>query len=237
VPTFIVPIHEYNHCHDPQTGQFCSDTTRVGITSARGPNELGQRKLDQRSNATVFQQMRQFEAQLRALPGVSRVTVQPGLGAWGTGAEPTWIVGYRGNGAARRLLAQTGKAYNQDAVLLLKGCRGPACSPVAEIRFDTPLSQARRQALDGVLAGEGFGGWTWGKRNGRMFLRVAHVPPWSDKTPEEHVAAMQRVATGLSAQRVGHQLQVRKAQVEILDWSNYDAEGARDTQPLLQAER
>ena len=122
MPCFLVPLYEYNHCHNPDGaggGQFCSTVTRVGITSARPAGAP-----DARTSRTVYRDMHAVADQLRALPGVRRVSATPGVGAWQGGRESSWIVAYQGNGEARRLLARVGAQFNQDAVLLMHGCRG-----------------------------------------------------------------------------------------------------------------
>lgn len=227
MPNFVTPIHEFNPNHEPagssKGGEFAAATTRVGITSARPAGAP-----DYRSNRQVFTDMRALAGQLRTLKGVSRVSVTPGVGAWGTGWEPSWIVAYRGNGEARRLLAQTGRAFNQDAVLLMHGCRGTACEPVTEFHFTRPLNGPQRTAVSSQLAALGFGGWTWGKRTGTMVLRVAHVPDWAGMTRADHRARLHTLSVDLQTDGHRHRLRSKQMRPEIFDRSNYDthAEGS-----------
>lgn len=233
MPHFVVPdsngedsqpVREYNTCHTPagsaEGGQFCSTrpVTRVGITSARPKGEP-----DYKDSRTVFRDMHVFRAQLAALPGVTKVSVTPGLGAWQTGAEATWIVAYQGNGAARRLLAVAGKGFNQDAVLLMHGCKGADCDPAVEFTFDTPVGKGAMQDLNNLLGAEGLGGWTWGKRAGKTVLRMVSVPAWGGQR-DLHLSITSRLSKILSTTGgLKHRSRVKMVRTEVFEKGGYDA--------------
>lgn len=161
-------------------------TISVGITS----NKEG------REPAQVFEEMRDFEAGMRQLSGVSGVSVKPGVGGWDGGSEPTWVVEYQGNGEALSLIAQTGKEFNQDAVMLMRAATPDNSEPVVDWTFDEALSPTARDRIERMLVAAGGGGWTWFRsRNGRRTLRVVNVPRWSGRNAAEHL----RMADSLSA--------------------------------------
>lgn len=212
-------FYEFNQCHEPAGspvgGRFaqrgrCGDTT-VGITSAR-PEKGGR---------AVFDDMRGFEASLKAVKGVTNVKVSPGLGAWEGGSEPTWVVSYRGNGEARRLLARTGKQFNQDGVLLMKPCRGRGCDPAVELHFDRGVGGAARDAVHGILKTHGMGGWTWYKSGGQTVLRMVSVPAWGGDRAA-HLAASRDISASLARAGLTHKARLRGVRAEVLTRENYD---------------
>ena len=221
MPIFVVPIHEYNPCHtpagSPEGGQFCTDTTRVGITSARPGQTTG-----------IYGHMHLFEAELKKIPGVSNVSVKPGRGAWkggpdqDLGSEPSWIVSYVGNGEARRLLAATGVKYTQDAVLVMGRCKGPksACDPAVDLIFDKPVGQPQQDVIGRLLGAAGFGGWTWARVGQKTVLRVVSVPQWGGQTGR-HIQTMGKVAKDLQARGFTHLQRIKWVKTEVLDDSNY----------------
>lgn len=211
-------FREFNTCHNPPGpggGRFCSTKgeapTAVGITSARPGKAPGD----------VSRQRREFTAALSALPGVSHVRVQPGIGQWDGGWEPSWVVSYYGNGAARRLLAQTAKAYDQDAVLVLKPCRGRDCDPVVDLTTTAKVSKRAMDALAPVLTAAGLGGWTWFRRDGVTHLRMASVPAWGGET-QAHLNATRRVRRLLRAAGIRTKMRVRTVKAEAIGRERYD---------------
>lgn len=225
MPTFVTSdsggedaaVQEFNHCHSPADGKFCSDGAggvghRVGITSAR-PGQTG----------GVYAHMNEFTHDLRRVPGVSDVSVKPGIGAWGGGSEPSWIVSYVGNGAARKLLAKTAVRYDQDAVLLMGRCKGKrGCDPAVDLRFEKRVTEGQMTGINSLLGSAGFGGWTWGKVGGKTVLRVVSVPVWGGKA-DRHLKTMAQVAGELSAHGHPHSYRVRWVKTEVLDRDNYAA--------------
>lgn len=225
MPIFTIPLHEFNPCHLPggtaEGGQFCSDKgarpfhgTAVGITSAR-PG---------RSNREVFSTMREFEGQLKALPGVKEAKVRAGLGAWEGGSEPTWVVSYKGNGAAKRLIAQTAKRFDQDGVLMIRGCKTD-CDPMAEFTFDKGVSKAQRDAIHELLISHGLGGWTWFKSGkGKTTLRAVSVPAWGGDATK-HAVETRVISRALQRLGYGHRFKIASVKTEIMDRSSYDTVG------------
>lgn len=219
MPNFITPnslggeLREFNPNHFPggsaKGGQFAPKSTTVGITSAR-PGK---------TNREVFQQMQTFEKGLKAIKTVSNVKVQPGVGAWQGGREATWVVSYHGNGAATKLLAKTGKQYDQDAVLVLKGgAGGKGASPLVEYRFKTPVSSSQMDGVGSILAGHGLGGWTWFKSGGQTVLRAVAVPQWGGNS-KAHLEAAKEVSVVLKAQGLAHTASAHRVSVSVMERS------------------
>lgn len=154
-------------------GRKQEQQTTVGITSYGDPQN--QPAADHTSQDT-FERMHQFEADLKAIPGVSAVRVQPGRGGWAGGWEPTWVVTYRGNGEALRLLASYGKQYQQQAILVLRPGTG---RPVFTYEIDTPIKPALRAIIEQAMPQAKINGWTWYRLpNGKRALRLVSVPEW-----------------------------------------------------------
>jgi len=209
IPDSYGVLREFNQCHSPEDGKFCSGSgaTRVGITSYRAGA----------TNRATFDAMRAFEAKLTAIPGVRQVAVQPAQGAYHGGWEPSWSVQYRGNGEARRLLAATGQAHQQDAVLVMQGCRGNlGCNSIGtEFVFDKPVSLARREGLAKLFGAHGLGGWTWYKSGGKTTLRMVAVPHWGG-TVAGHTKVMASLRRSFGKLGMGHQTRHTKLHVETL---------------------
>ena len=191
--------------------------TLVGITSARPVGEP-----DFRQNKQVFADMREFGDKLKAIKGVRDVTVKPGVGAWLGGHEPTWVVSYKGNGEANRLLAQTGKDKNQDAVLVMRPATNPeTASPIKEFVFKSPVGTRFMQAMEGTLAKTaGFGGWSWFKDGGQSVLRCAFVPQWPTdkiKSKEDFEAAAKQVSRIMAMDGHEHAVRSLGAQVDVME--------------------
>ncbi len=211
IPT---PLSEFNSCHSPADGKFCSTGSaaqrqhRVGITSATK---------DVTDPGVIKHHMEGFARALKKLPGVSRPLVQFGEGGYKGGSEPTWVVSYRGNGEARRLIAQTAKYHNQEAVLLMSGCRSAArCQPMVELTFDRPLQKAKQGLIETSLADTGFGGWTWFRNgSGKTVLRVTSVPQWGGDR-HEHLGSTQRLSRALTHAGIGFSKSVKNVRVEVM---------------------
>ena len=194
---------ESQHPRD-EDGQF----TRVAMTSQRGEGDPGHQ-----TNKEVFEHMRTFAEGLKALPGVSHVSVKPGVGGWDGGSESMWQIYYRGNGEARKLVAATAKRFNQDAVLMLKGCKVKAeCQPSTELSFAAGLNAKTREAVHAILVANGIGGWTWMKRDGKTVLRMVSVPQWGSeaKTHQQATAVVSKLLRerGLENHRRVHRVAV-----------------------------
>lgn len=146
----------------------------VGITSAKGD----------KPSASVFEEMRRFEGDLRNIEGVTNVTVKPGLGGYTnqeTGEvmhEATWVVGYKGDGDAMDLLVATAAAYEQESVLVMEPATKGDSQPVSELEFWTPLTPDLRTAIEDTMEGLQVPGWTWGRSASGVFLRIAAVKEW-----------------------------------------------------------
>lgn len=161
-------------------------TTQVGITSARPGKEA----------RVVFEDMRAFANALDSLEGTSDVVVQPGLGGWEGGSEPTWVVEYKGNGEAMAMLAVVGKQFDQDAILVMHGPdEGGENEPVVEWHFSDPVIPAEREAVEGLLVANGIGGWTWYRKPGGFsVLRAVNISTWGGNR-DKHLTTADRLGT------------------------------------------
>jgi len=181
------------------------------------------------SNKQVFHDMREFEDGLKALPGVSRVSVKPGVGGWQGGSESMWQIYYRGNGEARRLVAQTAKRFNQDSVLVLNKCeKGHDCQPAVELFFRGGISPTTREHIHQTLVDHGITGWTWMKRDGKSLLRMVNVPPWSTWGADgvKHQQATALVSRELHEYGIDNFRKVHKVAVSVMERTgvnSYDA--------------
>jgi hypothetical protein len=148
----------------------------------------------------VQAEMEDFRSRLNAIEGVSDVRAYVGRGAWKGGSEETWVVRFNGNGEAKRLIAETGARYGQDAVLIMEPPTPENTHPITELSFDRNLTGAERDGINQRMADLGFGGWTWGvARTERMpLLRVASVPDFGSDDAQ-HPGLMQALGTELSA--------------------------------------
>ena len=224
-------LREFNPCHEPggtaKGGQFCGKdraVTRVGITTARTPGD----PTHFRPNRHVADEMRGLEASLKHLKGVRGVSVKPAVGQWAGGSEFSWAVSYIGNGEARKMLARLGKAWNQDAVLILRHPKpGETPDAATEISFDQPVGGAARTAVANLLDAAGFGGWTWYKRNGRTTLRVVSVPQWGG-SPESHRQGLQHVLKALADGGRGHRVRTLKVKTEVYSRDGGDGQQTYD---------
>lgn len=208
--------------HPFRGNQWTEGTTHVGITSAR-PGRM--------SSKQVERDMHEFHAELRAVPGVSAVSVVKGQGIFFGAAEPTWVVSYKGNGEARRLLAKTADKYDQDAVLMMK--RGKTDAAV-DLTFDRHISAGRLQHIQAELSKQGLAGGTWFNRQGRTpTLRMASVQAWGGNKAE-HLAATKALHArlgqlGMKSTMATHDIDTevieRKDYSTIIHGSNHDRMG------------
>jgi len=186
--------------------------TLVGITSA------GHQPGAQPHTRDVEQSMHAFEKRLKALSGVKNISVTKGTGIFFGVSEPTWVVAYNGNGQARKLLAETGQKFNQDAVLIMQ----PGDSDVAaELTFDKEVGHNRRDHIQKLLAKENIAGGTWFKNErGQHVLRMASVQAWGgDKT--EHTAAVARLSARLRGIGITATTALHPIQTEVLEREHY----------------
>jgi hypothetical protein len=191
--TPFVPLKEYNPCHDPKTGQFAAKGQ--GSCEGRGENIVGvtsSRPADtdpvhHRENKVVAQTMHEFAADLRALPGVSFVSVRPALGQWDGGREFSWAVSYNGNGQAKRMIAKLARRWNQDSVIFATRTDSARDNAIFELEFAQVPPGARRR-LEKTMA-KYLDGWTWHKRlDGRTALRAMSVPDWGGTNRKQALA-------------------------------------------------
>lgn len=216
----VLKWNELLHPRDRE-GQF----TRVAMTSQRGEGDPGHM-----ANKEVFQHMKTFEGQLKGLPGVINVSVKPGVGGWEGGSESMWQIYYKGNGEARKLVAQTAKKFNQDAVLILNKCKGEDCQPAVELSFAGGVSGTIRDHVHKVLVANGIGGWTWMKSaQGKTVLRMVSVPQWGGEA-KKHQAATAAVSKQLREDGLKNHRRVHPVKVSIME-----REGAQSYDSIIGA--
>lgn len=172
---------------------------QVGITSARPGTSLDKIRRD----------MQDFEEEMRKTP-VKELSVELGTGAWEGGGEPTWIVRYRGNGEALKMLAMTGKKHNQDGVLIMQKVKSGG-QPLSELSFDMELDTSQYETIGNILSEAGFGGWTWGTRGGKTLLQIACIPQWGGDA-KSHNAATQEVKSALA--EIGYKVNLGSEQIK-----------------------
>jgi len=180
----------------------------VGITSAK-PGKSAQR---------VYAEMGVFESRMTEIKGVKNLSVQAGIGGWEGGSEPTWVVSYSGNGNALRLIAETARKHDQEAVLLMRECEPPQdCSPVTDFHFENPLSDQERVEVEGLLVSMGLGGWTW-FRDGeeRRVLRSVAVPQWGGSR-QKHLSATRRLRKMFDAVELPHEYTEGEVWVDVME--------------------
>jgi hypothetical protein len=165
--------------------------TYVGITSARPEKTL---------SSVIYGDMQSFGRELRSIKGVSNVKLGRGRGGWEGGGEKSWIVSYKGDGEARKLLARTGKKHNQDAVLVYEPAGpGKPGSPLFDLDLGTHLHADNRRQVEKLLPSLGIGGWTWFRdKGGNTVLRMVHVPQWSSSSAGQFQAQVAKVKSRLS---------------------------------------
>jgi GNAT superfamily N-acetyltransferase len=222
----VLKWDENKHPRD-NAGRFTEvgDFTRIGMTSQRPEGDPGHQP-----NREVFQHMGRFTESLKAIPGVSHVSVKPGVGGWEGGSEASWQVYYRGNGRATKLVAETAKKFNQDSVLMLKGCHraelktpysGEKCVPNVELSFASGVSKPMREQIEQVVVEEGITGWTWVKREGKTLLRMVSVPQWGSD-PAAHQVQTKTISQRLRELGAPNHRRVRKVRVQVMDRDSYD---------------
>lgn len=182
----------------------------VGITSAR-PGK---------PSRSVFEDMRGFSDKLSKIKTVQNVNVQPGLGGWEGGREPTWVVSYEGNGAALKLLAETAKEYEQEAVLLT---REGGNSIQTDFTFTDPVTPEERSTVEQLLVDMGIGGWTWYRTpGGGSTLRAVAVPQWGGN-PREHVTMAKKLRQMFEAVDMPHEYSESAVDVDIMEREGQNA--------------
>jgi len=234
-------LREFNKCHNPKGengGQFCSDpssaslpagpdATRVGITSFRQPHEPGPGDKQYRQ---AYRRVDEFVARLGAIPTVSHVRATRARGQWGADEvkadgtverkrEPSWAVSYVGNGEARRLLAQYGKDFNQDAVLIMKVPRpGEEGNDILTEFYLPKVSLEDRADLTTFMTEVlGLKGWTWIRQpGGSQVLRVASVEAWREHDLDRHKELMRSLRAYLKRTELGIQSRQRPIMTEVI---------------------
>ena len=189
--------------------------TRVGITSQRPKGEPGNKP-----SREVFRDMARFEKELQEIPGVSEVTVRPGVGVWEGNQEPTWVVSYKGNGKAIELIARRGQGYNQDAVFLLSRhtLPGGQKTKITEMIFPSTTG-AMRIRVQKEFQEHGFSGGTWRRERGKSIYMTAAIPHWGGDA-KSLITAATKIHSSLSAGGGKIELRVHSLNVTVMENNN-----------------
>jgi hypothetical protein len=188
-------------------------SVRVGITSFRETKGQAMEQLKK--------DMASLEDDLEATP-VQDVSVSLGTGGWEGGSEPTFVTQYRGNGAAKKVLAEKAKEWNQDGVILVEQVKKGG-TPESRLNFSEPLNEGQmRKAEQALLAaserhGAGIGGWTWANNGGKgPELITDCIPQWGGN-PDSHAAAVKETMSMLKEMGLGSSYSESRVKVET--WS------------------
>jgi len=186
-------------------------TTQAGLTSARPGKEASQ----------IFEDMRKFEGELKAIEGVGDVRITAGLGGWEGGREPTWIIQYKGDGQAAELIGKTAKIHGQDAAILFEEVpEGEEGSPITDFIIDQKIMPDLRDKIEEHAVYAGIMGWTWMRTpDGKRLLRSACIPDYGG-TEENHNQSVTRMEEFLKSLNLGVTLNNGRAKIAVLKKEN-----------------
>lgn len=203
----------------PPAGTVPKGTTHVGITSYRANENT--------PIETVNANMKEFDGALRNIEGVRNVHVNAGWGGWEGGGEPSWKVSYQGNGEAMKLLAATGKKYNQDAVIVMKPPNYPGGqnTETADFKFDHLISDDKKKSIEASMSKKKIGGWTWHTNGGVTALRLANVPQWGGDI-NQHRANVRALHQEFTSD--GNKVALSNSRHSVLVMENNDGENGYD---------
>lgn len=139
---------------------------QVGITSARPGKTTEQ----------IEKEMDEFRTLMEETP-VKNLSIQLGTGGWEGGSEPTWVTQYDGDGEAMKVLAQSGKKWDQDAVLVMQHVTEGG-QPQTRLAFAEEIDMPEMREIEKVLVSEGIGGWTWAEGKDGPVLIATSIPQW-----------------------------------------------------------
>jgi hypothetical protein len=204
-------------CGTPQSvhaGDGKKGHVQVGITSAKPGKSLEQ----------IEKELGEFKAMMKKTP-VKNLSVELGTGGWEGGSEPTFVTQYEGNGEARRILAEKAKAWNQDAVILMRYVRSGG-QPQTRISFGEALTEEECRTVEAGLLqisgrhGAGIGGWTWGQgANGQPELIMQCIPHWGGNA-KNHSVATKELSNQLG--KMGYKVTHSELWVEVEVWEKGD---------------
>lgn len=187
-------------------------TIQVGITSYKSEKGQG------------LKQLKRDMAELKRDLGKTNVrdlSVVLGTGGWEGGGEPTFITLFKGDGEARRILAEKAKKWDQDAVIIMQRV-SKGGQPQTRISFGEALTKEEYRIVEkGLLAaskrhGAGIGGWTWGRgANGHPELIAQCIPQWGGKS-KGHIEASRDLLKRL--QKLGYDVSLDQLQVKVEVW-------------------
>lgn len=184
----------------------------VGITSDR-PGKTREQ---------VWAEMRAFVRRMEAI-GVKNLKVVMGRGGWEGGGEATWVTSFDGDGEAKRIIIETAKQYDQDAVLLMyraeEGAEG--VTPKTSFRFGGILSDQEITRIEQELVERKIGGWTWYNGKQGSTLMMACVAQWGCES-DTHQGAMADLLADVDLAGYGITSQTGWLRNEVFERDDYD---------------
>jgi len=185
---------------------------QVGITSFK--TEKGQTPKQMKKD------MDELERELKKT-GVKNLSVKLGTGGWEGGSEPTFVIQFEGDGAARKVLARKAKEWDQSAVIIMEHVKKGG-HPQTRISFGEALTEVEYRAVErGLLDasnrhGAGMGGWTWGRdMSGHPVLIMQCIPKWGG-VPDKHITASKDLLAQLKG--LGYDASMRKLGAKVEVW-------------------
>jgi len=191
------------------TGPKKRGRTQVGITSARPGKTQKQ----------IEAEMHEFEEMMKETP-VENLTVQMGTGGWEGGSEPTWVTQYDGDGEAVKVLAEAGKKWDQDGVLVMRHVQKGG-QPQTRLSFGETLGEPEMRGVEKMLVSEGIGGWTWGQGAKGPELIMTSIPQWGGEA-KKHSAASKVVHSALRDAGYSVGLSTKRVDVTVMERDSYD---------------
>lgn len=182
---------------------------QVGITSARPGKTIEQ----------VTKEMDEFRALMEKTP-VTNLSVHLGTGGWEGGSEPTWVTQYDGDGEAIKVLAQAGKKWDQDAVLVMRHVTEGG-QPQTRLAFAETIDMPEMREIGKVLVSEGIGGWTWAQGKDGPILIATSIPQWGGES-EAHIKASSAIQGILKGAGYDVGLKTLYVDVTVMERDTYD---------------
>ena len=167
----------------------------------------------------VKEEMGEFRSLLEKTP-VENLSVQLGTGGWEGGSEPTWVTQYDGDGEALRVLAQAGKKWDQDAVLVMKHVTKGG-QPQTRLSFAEAMSEPEMRGVEKILVSEGIGGWTWAQGKSGPTLIATSIPQWGGEE-RAHLKASNTVQGILKESGYDVSMKTLRVDVTVMERDTYD---------------
>jgi len=188
---------------------------QVGITSEQAGNPAFTQKM-------ILAAKDELTGNLAETP-IKGLSCEVGRGGWKGGHETTYVTSYTGNGEALRELAEFGKKYDQDGVLVQKytSPSDPKAQPQNRVTIKGQLDNAEIESLERTVADAGFEGWTWYSKGGRTSLMLTCIPQWGGEKGA-HLQSVQRLSKMFEAAGIEFELETHWVDVDLMTPDTYD---------------